>query len=481
MIYIFALVGIFAAFAVWPKRKNRAARGAGGSGSDEPEPLRGTWLVHSDQGARLWSKVLKEKRLNTAELVPLGGGWILPDAEAQHVKIFGASGSGKSTMIRHMLSAVERRENQRVVIVDPDGGYISRFYDESRGDRILNPFDARSSAWDLAADITQPYHADQIAAALVPSDGNEWKTYAQTLVSSTISALRERKALTVTKLWEVVSKLHDSDYAQLVAGFPAERYFAEGNERMLGSIRGVAVTACAGLKYSSDGDFSLSKYAKSEDKGWLFLSYTAEQIAALKTVIAAQLRILIFALMSRAEGDSGTWFVIDELDALGKIDSLTDALPRLRKFGGRVVLGAQTIGPLSELYGKGFLGALIENCSNTLLLKCGSSERSAGTSEYAAGMIGQREVMRTTRNTSRTEGSSLQHGLKMLPGTNKSEVAGTTTAPVVEPAVLPSQLERLENLTGYVHSHGMPFWSRCRISLFESAPRAPAFVAREDL
>jgi hypothetical protein len=45
--------------------------------------------------------------------------------------------------------------------------------------------------------------------------------------------------------------------------------------------------------------------------------------------------------------------VIDELDALGAIDGLKDALARLRKFGGRCVLGFQSIGQVSALYGRG--------------------------------------------------------------------------------------------------------------------------------
>ncbi len=37
--------------------------------------------------------------------------------------------------------------------------------------------------------------------------------------------------------------------------------------------------------------------------------------------------------MDRGEGDQRLWFVVDELDALGEIDGLKDALARLRKFG----------------------------------------------------------------------------------------------------------------------------------------------------
>lgn len=39
------------------------------------------------------------------------------------------------------------------------------------------------------------------------------------------------------------------------------------------------------------------------------------------------------------EGDvAPTWFIADELDAIGKIEGLDDALQRIRKFGGRCAL-----------------------------------------------------------------------------------------------------------------------------------------------
>ena len=59
------------------------------------------------------------------------------------------------------------------------------------------------------------------------------------------------------------------------------------------------------------------------------------------------MRLAIFEAMSQAQGednrDQKLWFIIDELDALGAIDGLKDALVRLRKFGGRCVLGFQSI------------------------------------------------------------------------------------------------------------------------------------------
>ncbi len=479
MLWAIIAIAVFGLVAIWPKRP----RARTSAGKDVPRPLRGTWLVKEKQGKRLWQEELDERGLDPADLVPFGNGFLLPETECQHLKIVGTSGSGKSTAIKHILAAVERRPAQRCVIVDPDGGYARLFYRPERGDRILNPFDGRSVTWDLAGEISEDYDIRQLATALVPDmpgERGEWERYGQTLVAATIRALRLDGRLDPRTLWAVLSQEPTESFAQFVADTPAARFFEKDNERMLASIMSVASSACAGLEYlrPGSGDFSLSQYARSDDRAWLFITFKAKQIDALRNIIASWLRILIFSMLERPEGDSGTWLVIDELDALGRIAGLADALARIRKFGGRVLLAFQAIGQLYALYGLDLTGALLENCASSLILKCSSAGKQAGTSQFAAHLIGEREVVRTTRQTSETQGSSLQHGLKIAPGTNRSKVSGTNTAPVVEPAVLPSQIEAFENLRGYCHSHGMPFWSRCSIPLLTRDPAAEAFVPR---
>jgi type IV secretory pathway TraG/TraD family ATPase VirD4 len=94
----------------------------------------------------------------------------------------------------------------------------------------------------------------------------------------------------------------------------------------------------------------------------LFLPYTAGEIAALRSVISAWMRLGIFEAMDCGESDQRLWFVIDELDALGEIDGLKDALARVRKFGGRCILGLQSIAQVSGTYGKGTAETIVENC-----------------------------------------------------------------------------------------------------------------------
>jgi type IV secretory pathway TraG/TraD family ATPase VirD4 len=155
--------------------------------------------------------------------------------------------------------------------------------------------------------------------------------------------------------------------------------------------------------------------------------------------------------MSQAEGrDQRLWFVVDELDALGAIDGLKDALARLRKFGCRCVLGFQSIAQVSSTYGQSDAQTLVENCGNTLILRCSSSEN-GGTAQFASRLIGDREILR--RQQSR--GSDRDSALSARGGRRSHSFTEQHTT---EPAVLSSELEQLPDLCGYFKSASSSRW-----------------------
>ena len=229
---------------------------------------------------------------------------------------------------------------------------------------------------------------------------------------------------------------------------------------MFGSVRSTASSAIRVLDYTTRQEgtpFSIRQWVKHGAArhsggrgGVLFLPYKAGEIAALRSVISAWLRIAIFEAMGRGEGDQRLWFLVDELDALGEIDGLKDALSRLRKFGGRCILGFQSIGQVSGTYGRAVADTIVENCGNTLILRCSASER-GGTSEFASKLIGQRQVVHTTRSRSR----------------RSSDWVGTTTTSEhlsIEPAVMASEIERLPDLEGFLKLASIPDWRRVRLT-----------------
>ncbi len=104
----------------------------------------------------------KARRALTAQMPLTIAGVALPfEDEFKHLKCIGTTGIGKSTVIRELLHAALGR-GDRAVIADPDGGYLSRFYDPGRGDVIGNPFDLRSAKWDLFAELRNAYDVDEL-------------------------------------------------------------------------------------------------------------------------------------------------------------------------------------------------------------------------------------------------------------------------------------------------------------------------------
>jgi len=170
-----------------------------------------------------------------------------------------------------------------------------------------------------------------------------------------------------------------------------------------------------------------------------------------RRIISSWLRLTIFETMSGGERDQRIWFIVDELDALGAIDGLKDALARLRKFGGRCVLGFQSIAQVSTTYGQGEAQTIVENCGNTLILRCSASEQ-GGTAQFASRLIGQRQVLRHQQSHTRQPD-------KWASSTTISEQR------TLESAVLPSEIEQLPDLQGYLKLASNPSWQRVQIPL----------------
>jgi type IV secretory pathway TraG/TraD family ATPase VirD4 len=392
--------------------------------------------------------------------VRLAGIAVAARDETKHFKLIGATGSGKSTAIRALLGAALRR-GDRAVIADPDGGYVARFYDRYRGDVLLNPFDPASVKWDWFAELRHPYDVDELASGLIPAgddaSGREWRGYARTFFTAVARRCLQAGWRDPAELWRLLAVASSDELRPLVAGTPAQPFLDPDNARMFGSIRSVTGSAIAALEFvraQRGAAFSVRDWVAGQGgAGSLFIPYQAGQIAALRSIIATWIRLAIFEAMSQPENiDQRLWFVVDELDALGAIDGLKDALARLRKFGGRCVLGFQSIAQVSGTYGAADAQTIVENCGNTLILRCSGSEN-GGTSQFASRLIGEREMLRRQRSRgSDRDGSWSLTGRRR--STNVSEQLAT------EVAVLPSEIEQLPDLAGFVKTASSPAWHK---------------------
>jgi len=380
--------------------------------------------------------------------------------ETKHFKMIGTTGTGKSTAIRELLTGALAR-GDRAVIADPDGSYLAKFYDPHRGDKILNPFEPRAARWDLFGEMTTMHDADQLSRSLIAeAEGNEgpWRNYARIFLTSLLRQLHRVKQNDVGELYTLIATTSVDDLREVLEDTPAGPYLAQDNGRFFSAVRAVANTHLSALEHialqTSRDSLSVRAWIRT-GHGVLFLPYKANEIATLRSIISTWMRLAIYEAMSQSEGDQHLWFAIDELDALGNIDGLKDALARLRKFGGRCILGFQSIAQVSGLYGRSEAQTIVENCGNTLILRCSASE-GGGTARFASGLIGEREVIREQITKSRGGGVIFASDHRSV---------STSTHHVTESAVLASEIEQLPDLQGFLKFASLPEWKRVKLTI----------------
>ena len=384
--------------------------------------------------------------------------------ETEHFLFAGKTGAGKSQAISALLETAQRRELP-AIIADPGGDYYSRFARD--GDLLFNPLDARSVAWSPFAEIRNRNDCQRIAKAIIPDTGGsgaEWRTYAQSLLGELLAYQHTAGDYRMRELTRLMSAATPSELAEHLADTPAAAMCAENNERMLGSVRATATPNMAWWPLLTDqGDFSVRDFIQHADDGqsrWLFITYRDDQLAQLRNLVSALIDVAIIEMLSLDDAKHRRIIIaLDELDALGPVATLGTGLTKLRKYGGIVVSGIQTIAQLRNTYGKDQAQTLLSCMSTKLLLAAGDNE----TAEYFSREIGDQETSRRTESQSSKSGAI----------TDMSTTTGQDQR--TERTILPSQITGLANLEGFLRTPEISSIVRVQIKHKEYAKKTNAF------
>lgn len=380
-------------------------------------------------------------RKSSRNAIEIAGVEIPRQLEAQHFLFTGTTGTGKTQAINSMLRTIRAR-GHRAVIADPGGGFFSRF--GQPGDTMFNPFDGRTVDWSPFADIENDYDCERIAKAIVPDgtgDGAQWHHYSQSFVAAVLRSMHGSGERSIKRLLYWLTTAEPKELQDMLAGTPAAALCAKGNERMLASTRAILSSYVGVFPYLADeGQFSVREWVRNSlGEGWLFVTYRDDQMGMLRGLVATMLELAIVEGLSLSEDqDRGLWFVMDEVDSLGKVTSLRAGLTKLRKYGGRCVLGLQTVAQLRTTYGKDEAQTLMANCSTKLVLRAGDHETARSMEEE----LGQQEIERVIAGES----------------SNKAEWLGGSVSKnqqyTRQSAVMASEIMGLQNLHGYLKMPG---------------------------
>jgi hypothetical protein len=277
--------------------------------------------------------------------------------ENLHFLTAGSTGSGKSVAMADYLASIQERASQtgvpeRMMCVDPDGGYMKRFY--QAGDTILNPFDERGQGWSIFNELRTGFDCDQYAASLIPkspsTEQEEWASMARVVTAATLKVLKRDYAGTTEELVNALCVMSNAQMKTLLAGTEAAGVF-HGAEETLGSIRTVLTRYIAPHKHLSVGQFSIRHWLE-RGRGNLWVTWKEDTLQSLKPLISCWVDTICVATLSLVDDENRRLHLIcDELDSLEKLNYLIDAATKGRKKGLRIHPGLQSFAQLDETYG----------------------------------------------------------------------------------------------------------------------------------
>jgi type IV secretory pathway TraG/TraD family ATPase VirD4 len=413
------------------------------------EPVRGSRLVSFGWvGLR---KLLSPDRLR------IGGVAWPRELESLHLLISGATGAGKSQTIHGTLGTLRARGD--AALITDIGSEALRDFGRP-DDLLLNPLDARSVSWSPFAEMDGPADAERLAKSMIPDHEGierEWFVYSQALVAAALKRLWERGAATNESLLHALTLASPAELKTLVQGLPAQALFHEGAEKMLASVRGIIGSYFAPYSYlpkeAGPTSWSIRRTVR-EGKGWLWLSYREDQAAALRPLLAAWIGEAVNAKLSMpADRVRRHWLLLDEVASLGRVQGLSDALTKGRKYGLCAIVGLQSVSQLRDAYGADGAQTLLSCLSSQLILRANDPE----TAEYASRHLGDAEVLRESISQGQHRTITQQHQVERL--------------------VLASQIQGLPNREGYLRLAGQDSVRRVSIPLIQREMSVEPFVA----
>ena len=423
------------------------------------------------------SKFLTEDHCKEGR-ISIAGTVIPDDILALHFIIAGGTGSGKSQALQEAIQGIrdDLEFGGRAIFTDSGGEFLSKFYRE--GDTILNPFDARSVAWNPFAEIRNTrVDFDRLAISVVPEGGSgtekEWALYARNFLSDVLQTLFQNGVRDPREAMRIATAAPREELKGLLVGTSSETHADPSNDKLLGSIRVVLSNYIRPWRFlSSDGDFSMREWIKSGE-GAIWLTYRDDMMQAYRPLLATLIDIAITEILSGETSPTEIqhWISIDELDSLGMIQTLPDLLTRGRKYGVSAFSAIQSIAQLEKTNGKERAQILLQCFSSSLTLL----QPDPQDADYWSRRIGEVEQIHAEHGEN--EGSSGKTGEALR---NQNSGSSVSYRRATERLVLPSELQLLPKLAGVLKLAGEDGVRVVKVP-FQAIERVEEpFIERED-
>lgn len=356
--------------------------------------------------------------------------------ECEHFLFVGDTGTGKSSLIRQLLTQIRDRQ-ETAIIYDPAREYLPQFLDPRRGDIILNPLDARMPYWPPSDEILHHTEADALAEPLFPDRDRENRFFVESPRKILAHLLKFHP--TPQQLWRWIAR-PDPEIDKRVAGTPLEAILAKDAPQQRSGVLGVMERASSAFGLlpleSANRRWTATKWVERR-QGWIFITTTPETRKILRPLLTLWLDFLMLRLTAQTEPNHPpVWVILDELASLETLPTLPFALAESRKSNVRMVLGFQGRSQVEARYGQE-AEAMLSQPRTRIFLRTGEPR----AADWISKSIGEVEIERLREG--RTTGDLSLYSTR-----------NSTLENRIEGAILASEVTNLEDLNGYFRVPG---------------------------
>jgi type IV secretory pathway TraG/TraD family ATPase VirD4 len=320
----------------------------------------------------------------------------------------GSIGSGKTLMMQTLMSSVLSHatpgSNRRAIIFDPRGDAVRYLQRNGVSCPIfnMNPFNANSFAWDMAADIRNTVAAEDCAALLVHAkeDSGESDFFtlaARHLLKGVLLAfigrnehwtLRDLIIVTTNKdrLRDVL--LSHPTTSDLVKQYgPPGITFQNVVVRLSQATMRCEEIAAIWERTPKDRQLSIREWIKA-DASILQLGGRSTREPQFAVINQMLLQNACQAVLTAEESprEWKTWIFFDGIQDLPRIPRLPELLSYGRSKGIRVAFSAQDIEAISRIYGNDPGNEIMNSCSNHSILRLDDSMTAEWASQLTSKM-----------------------------------------------------------------------------------------------
>lgn len=328
--------------------------------------------------------------------------------ETRHMMVVGAIGSGKTQIIAPLLQAAMAR-GDRCIVFDSKGDFTQWIPNCT----LLAPWDARSKAWDIGEDCSTAQDASELAARVIP-EGHDpiWHTAARQILTAILLKLQHQKSVnwTWTDFYQHCCLSRPELVGIIKTFLPEAIHTIDAPEKTTQSILvnfGAHMTVIGNLSSAwghikKEDRISLKKWltrgngSSGDPKRVLVLQGNGQYPGLAKATLQAMFTLLASHINSPAFGESKTrriWFFLDEFARLGTLEAIAPLLEIGRSKGIRVVLGAQDIAQIRDIYGENQADTWMSSIGTKIICQI----HAGATADYISkNLIGIRKVERIT-------------------------------------------------------------------------------------